>query len=176
MSRCYAQAMRDAIYFVQEPKTGFVKVGWTGSGVRKRVATMQSNCPTVLALLGCVRGTLDDELRLHRKFKKAHVRGEWFDPKRCSKLRAFLRTLTPVDALESRRRRKWKRKRLTTPYESKPGDLGFAQLSPTQREALGRRGGEKAWDRGLAHRYTTEEASAAARKRWKKWRAERRRA
>jgi uncharacterized protein len=46
--------------------------------------------------------------------------------------------------------------------------IGFARLSPEERAELGRRGGERANATGNTHRWTTEEAAKAARKRWRK--------
>lgn len=39
----------------------------------------------------------------------------------------------------------------------------FAEMNPDQRRAMAQKGGRAAWDKGVAHRFTREEASRAGR-------------
>lgn len=41
---------------------------------------------------------------------------------------------------------------------------GFAALDPEQLREMARKGGQAAWDKGTAHRWTVEEAKQAGRK------------
>jgi len=75
------------VYIIGEKKdgewTGKVKIG-ISEDVRKRIKAIQSCCPTELQIFGTFQ--VKDkttaqrfELRLHKRFKKYHIHGEWFD-------------------------------------------------------------------------------------------------
>jgi len=155
-----------SIYFVQESFGGLVKIGWTSGRVRRRLSAIKTYCPHPVAVLGLLSNrTKAGELRLHKRFGKAHVRGEWFDPKKCRRLATFLQTLTPppplpfqiVESKEKAKRRRARRRQ------------GFALMSATKRRKVSRLGGKTAHKRGGAHRFTSEQATAAVQKRWKNW-------
>lgn len=71
------------IYFIQEDGGRYaVKIGWTEGEAGKRLADLQTGCPSRLVLLGVVPGDLSDEKSLHVRFAALRVRedGEWFHP------------------------------------------------------------------------------------------------
>lgn len=70
------------IYFIQAGDGGPVKIGFcrTRAGVRRRLKGFQTSHAQELYLLGVHPGDLDDEQALHRAFRAAHIRGEWFRP------------------------------------------------------------------------------------------------
>ena len=68
------------IYFISQSDE-FVKIGYTGStpgGAHKRLNTLQIGNPIKLNLMAYMDGDRDAEHRLHVKFDKYWVRGEWF--------------------------------------------------------------------------------------------------
>src|SRR5262245_22713408 len=67
------------IYFVQSTIGGPIKIGFSAS-LAVRLDTFQLGCPFRLEVLCTMPGTLADEATLHRRFRTATIRGEWFDP------------------------------------------------------------------------------------------------
>jgi hypothetical protein len=67
-----------SIYFIRSGHRGPIKIGWVEAGVTVRLWSMQVGNPEKLLLLGFMPGTRDDELALHRRFQRLHIRGEWF--------------------------------------------------------------------------------------------------
>lgn len=65
------------VYFVQCRETGVIKIG-TSTDVSRRVAVLASQSNRDLQLLGTRSGGRAEERRLHRKFSKLRLRGEWF--------------------------------------------------------------------------------------------------
>ena len=69
------------IYFVQMgDKRGPIKIGFTTSPPHLRMSYLQTGCPLKLRLLGSLPGTDAAERKLHRRFEKWWIRGEWFEP------------------------------------------------------------------------------------------------
>lgn len=64
------------IYFVK--CNDMVKIGYTKRNPEKRLAALQTANPYELLLIKTIEGTIDDEKILHAKYKKYHIRGEWF--------------------------------------------------------------------------------------------------
>jgi len=56
----------------------YVKIGYTKRGPAGRIGALQGACPVTLIRYGIVRGTLDDEHHIHRRFHQDRLRGEWF--------------------------------------------------------------------------------------------------
>lgn len=68
------------VYFVREVgEDGPVKIGWARDPA-VRFRGLQGGNPRGLRLLGYKRGTIADEHALHRRFRDALIRGEWFRP------------------------------------------------------------------------------------------------
>lgn len=63
---------RGFVYFVE--RGGLIKVGWTGNPARRFGNLMPDRVLLVL------RGTMQDEHRVHAAFASAHQMGEWFRP------------------------------------------------------------------------------------------------
>jgi len=54
-----------------------IKIGWARD-LDKRLATLQTSSPKRLQLLGSIIGFCSDEGRLHERFARYHIRGEWY--------------------------------------------------------------------------------------------------
>jgi hypothetical protein len=66
------------IYFVQAGENGPVKIGFTSSwGLR--LSTLQTGNHEELRVRAIVAGDRDDEERMHEKFARTRIRGEWFE-------------------------------------------------------------------------------------------------
>jgi hypothetical protein len=69
-----------SIYFVQAGGGDApIKIGFS-TDVAQRLADLQVANPRELRLLLVVSGTEDIEAAFHHRFRKHHIRGEWFHP------------------------------------------------------------------------------------------------
>ncbi len=68
------------VYFLRSGPSGPIKIGFTGTTPTVRLAALQTGNPEVLAFLGTLQGTREDEQQLHQRFGHLHVQGEWFRP------------------------------------------------------------------------------------------------
>lgn len=67
------------IYLIQSGAAdGPVKIGFTLGPPEQRLALLQVGNPNELRLLGLIRGTVQNERELHKRFRNHHIRGEWF--------------------------------------------------------------------------------------------------
>ena len=68
------------IYFIQSGGyLGPIKIGLSSNPVQ-RVHDLQVGNPEELTLLAVMVGEESEEARLHARFSKHHIRGEWFKP------------------------------------------------------------------------------------------------
>lgn len=67
------------VYFMQGESGGPIKIGKT-TDVDARRAGVQTGHPDLLRVLAVVSGELDEEKRLHLRFRKSRLKGEWFKP------------------------------------------------------------------------------------------------
>lgn len=67
------------VYFVQAGEGGPIKIGWARNPWG-RIRDLQVAHWAVLTMLGTTDGGVALERRLHRRFAKERVRGEWFNP------------------------------------------------------------------------------------------------
>ncbi|MDO9016587.1 MAG: GIY-YIG nuclease family protein [Deltaproteobacteria bacterium] len=65
-----------AVYFVSVGGER-IKIGWT-TDIETRVATLQTANADRLYVRALIRGSMEDERRLHAKFAHLRVSGEWF--------------------------------------------------------------------------------------------------
>ena len=65
------------IYLIEAGDNQFLKIGFT-KNPGKRLSTLQSGNPLTLCIVSLVKGDKQLEARLHKKFAKGKVRGEWF--------------------------------------------------------------------------------------------------
>lgn len=65
------------IYFIRDTLTNHVKIGHSRNP-RKRLNELQTGSVNWLELMACLPGTAEDEAKLHKRFAKDRVRGEWF--------------------------------------------------------------------------------------------------
>lgn len=68
------------VYFIQSDAPGFpIKIG-VASDARRRLSTLQVSSHAKLNLLGTIPGDEGVEWKLHRRFARHHLSGEWFAP------------------------------------------------------------------------------------------------
>jgi len=78
--------MDSMVYFIQcGSSKGPIKVG-VSNDIDKRIETLQIGCPWRLKLIAKIKPNSDNhayylEGQLHNKFKRHHMRGEWFKSK-----------------------------------------------------------------------------------------------
>lgn len=77
-----------------------IKIGFTKQSVRSRFSNIQTHNHLNLEILSVFDGDAEMEDRLHRKFERFRIRGEWYRP--VPELLEFIKTLPPYA---------WKRKR-----------------------------------------------------------------
>lgn len=65
------------IYFVQGEGVSAIKIGFATSP-KVRLDSLQCGSPVRLKFIGLMHGTMDDEKRLHDRFRKHRLHGEWF--------------------------------------------------------------------------------------------------
>jgi hypothetical protein len=66
------------VYFIACEPLEAVKIGYTGQNPYARLAGLQTGSPAPLKLLAYVRGTQDEERRLHSVFAPLSIHREWF--------------------------------------------------------------------------------------------------
>lgn len=82
----------EVVYFVQMGATGPIKIG-TAVDMALRLSNLQVGNPEVLILIGTMSGGPIEERRLHDRFARHRIRGEWFRP--ATELIDFAATLRP---------------------------------------------------------------------------------
>ena len=86
-----------SVYFIQEGKSGPVKIGYIrsrafGNGqyaLNARLSNLQVGNPRMLKCLGIIDGDRGQELIVHEQFARHRIRSEWFKPH--ASLLAFIR-------------------------------------------------------------------------------------
>ncbi len=66
-----------AVYFIQNQKTGHIKIG-KSIAVNKRLNGLSREVGDPLELLGVIEGYSDLEYKLHSQFQDIRIHGEWF--------------------------------------------------------------------------------------------------
>lgn len=66
------------IYFIRQAETNYIKIGYTGGDVQKRLTQLQTASPTKLELIGYCHGDQWKEKLFHILFNKSRLNGEWF--------------------------------------------------------------------------------------------------
>lgn len=80
MSRDILKGRLRMIYFIQQGKTGAIKIGYTSKDdVRDRLLTLQVGSAESLHVIGVMEGDQKQEKLLHQLFKPYHMKGEWFE-------------------------------------------------------------------------------------------------
>lgn len=86
------------IYFISDGK-GHIKIGFAVEA-KKRLSTLQCGHPDSLSIVATMPGNRHVEKGLHTRFRKEHVRGEWF--KNSGELATFLlRMANPAKVSQS---------------------------------------------------------------------------
>jgi hypothetical protein len=67
------------VYFIQDSVGLEIKIGWSRC-VASRLEDLQHGNPRRLILLGTMPGDRQEEMRLHARFAKSRLLGEWFLP------------------------------------------------------------------------------------------------
>jgi hypothetical protein len=65
------------VYLVRCAVTRAIKIG-IARVPKERLTTLQTGCPTPLALVGSIPGGRPEEQELHRLFARKRIQGEWF--------------------------------------------------------------------------------------------------
>lgn len=84
------------IYFIRVGRV--VKIGYTEGDPQFRLAALQTGNHRKLRLLLSIPGEVADERRLHRKFERYRITGEWFTYSR--PIRSLVRTLSGIELAE----------------------------------------------------------------------------
>lgn len=66
-----------SVYVIVAGDVGFAKIGYTRAP-KARLERLQTGCPHELKIAALIPAGPDDEKRLHRRFNRLHLRGEWF--------------------------------------------------------------------------------------------------
>lgn len=82
------------IYFLQAPELSRVKIGTT-TNLKDRLLRLRDGSPTELVLLATCAGGRTEELRLHKKFSRHRVFGEWFAD--CDEIQSFIDRISQAD-------------------------------------------------------------------------------
>lgn len=85
-----------AVYFIRNPSTGSVKIGWS-EDPQSRLRALQTANETELVLEGVLPVTESTERSLHARWADIHIRGEWFA--RDDDLDDFIRAVEVVSAV-----------------------------------------------------------------------------
>ena len=80
--------MAEVIYFIQSRDGGPIKIGLSRRPV-KRLKSLQIGRHDELQIIAQAHGTLGDEQKLHSRFARYRLHGEWFEP--CEELMAMSR-------------------------------------------------------------------------------------
>jgi len=67
------------VYFIQAETDGLIKIG-TSEDPLLRMGAMQSGCPVILKLLGCIKAGRLAEREIHERFAEERRHFEWFEP------------------------------------------------------------------------------------------------
>ena len=66
------------IYFITQEDDRYVKIGYADKDANRRLLDLQIGNPHELYLYAFIDGDIALEKELHERFKKFHIRGEWF--------------------------------------------------------------------------------------------------
>ena len=67
------------IYFIRGKKSGNIKIGYSKNPTQRK-SNLQTAHYEELEFVGIIDGSFKDEAKLHKKFLKSNIRGEWFRP------------------------------------------------------------------------------------------------
>jgi excisionase family DNA binding protein len=73
----------EMVYFIEQVHDNGVnpiKIGFSNGGLSGRLAALRSASPYPLRVLGYMKGSREDEQRLHKRFRRDKLHGEWFKP------------------------------------------------------------------------------------------------
>lgn len=82
------------IYFIQEGKSGPIKIGFTINNIKSRLADLQVGNSRKLYVRAYFDGDKYDEKELHYVFGKYRLNGEWFTP--APEILKFIISKTPA--------------------------------------------------------------------------------
>lgn len=84
------------VYFIQSENGGFIKIG-TAEYPVTRMKAMQSGCPIILKILGCIKGDYKRERQIHSQFCDERRHFEWFEP--TPRLLAFIEDILLTEGI-----------------------------------------------------------------------------
>jgi hypothetical protein len=82
---------RGYIYFLLSEKMGAVKIGFTRGKIEGRLREWRTWHPYDFDMLKLLEGTMIEERKLHKRFSKDKIRGEWF--KYSPEIKAYIDSL-----------------------------------------------------------------------------------
>lgn len=85
-----SEAIYEVYFITLLNRAGPIKIG-IAINPEGRFRQIQANCPYRLRLLGTVPGTNGDERKLHTRFAKSRLHGEWFSYRIMPEVRTILR-------------------------------------------------------------------------------------
>lgn len=68
------------IYFIQNGLAGAIKIGHTTTYVNQRLKALQTTSSRRLFIMGCIKGDVKAEKRIHEHLQAYRLEGEWFKP------------------------------------------------------------------------------------------------
>ena len=71
---------KGSIYFLQVADSGPVKIGFTTKPIKQRIMRLQVSSPEKLVLLGYIKGSIEQEKKLHERFTNLKLHNEWYEP------------------------------------------------------------------------------------------------
>ena len=75
---CENVAYDGVVYFILDPNGDAIKIGWTRSAVKKRLAQLRTGNSRRLLILGTIPGSQAIEAKIHDHFQQHRTNGEWF--------------------------------------------------------------------------------------------------
>lgn len=67
------------IYFLLSEKLNSVKIGFTRNAVEERLMAANTWSPYDYDVLKVIKGTMLEEVQIHKRFVRYKIRGEWFE-------------------------------------------------------------------------------------------------
>ena len=83
------------IYFIQEDRTGPIKIGYTSRTAKSRLDSLQTGNARQLYLIKEIEGTEEEVQEIYTQFKHIRMKGEWFQP--TMDLMVFINDLLKVE-------------------------------------------------------------------------------
>lgn len=98
MNGCFGRPLPPSfIYFLTADVEDFpypIKIG-VATNFDRRMASYKTHTPWPVKVLALIKGTLNDEKKLHKRFDHLRMEGEWFE--RGSDLMDYIQSIAPPE-------------------------------------------------------------------------------